>query len=236
MTAVLPVVEVFHSIQGEGIRVGEQSTFIRLAGCNLRCSWCDTPWSWSAEGVAGAERVELAALAERVRERAVVITGGEPMLHERRLPDLCGLLRERGVTTITVETNATRFSAELGPLVDLWSLSPKLPASGEVADVVTIGRFLEAAPGRVQLKFVIADGGPDWTAMWQLLDEVQASTAVPVIVQPDGLRDDYSDALRELAELVAADGGEYHGAPRRSLVRVLPQVHRVAWGAHARGV
>ena len=83
MSAALPVVELFHSIQGEGTRSGEPSTFIRLAGCNLRCVWCDTPYSWSAEGVRAAEQVAIDELASRVRERAVVLTGGEPMLHHR---------------------------------------------------------------------------------------------------------------------------------------------------------
>src|SRR3712207_9539509 len=104
---MLPLVELFHSLQGEGTRVGEPATFVRLAGCNLRCSWCDTPYSWSAEGVRDASRMSLDDVAGAVRERAVVLTGGEPLLHLRRLPRPVEAMRERGVEHVTVETNGT---------------------------------------------------------------------------------------------------------------------------------
>lgn len=232
----LPVVELFHSIQGEGSRVGEPSTFIRLAGCNLRCSWCDTPYSWSAEGVRSAERVSLPELASRVRERAVVLTGGEPMLHHRRLPALLDALRVNGVQHVTVETNATIYDEQLADRIDLWSLSPKLPGSGERADPECIARYLATMPDRTQLKFVLASVEQDWHAMWELLEQVALPAAVPVIVQPDGLRVDYDAALRELSEYVMADEDQYDDELRRARVRVIPQTHRVAWGARARGV
>lgn len=231
----LPVVELFHSIQGEGTRTGEPSTFIRFAGCNLRCTWCDTPYSWSREGVQAAVPHELDELADLVTERAVVLTGGEPMLHRRRLKPFIAALRARGVEHVTVETNATIFDPELLLDVDLWSLSPKLPGSGEVADTDTIGRYLRAAHDRTQLKFVIVEDG-DLDAMWQLLERVGEELPGPVLVQPDGTRSDYDAVLRVLVQQVMDDQGTWRGAPRRSLVRVMSQVHRVAWGPAARGV
>jgi organic radical activating enzyme len=234
-SGTLPVVELFHSIQGEGTRTGEPATFIRLAGCNLRCVWCDTPYSWSKEGVAGANHMGIDELADEVRERAVVLTGGEPMLHRRRLPLLIAAMRERGVNHVTVETNATIFDEAMAKDVDLWSLSPKLPGSGEVAEPDVIRQFIRGAAGRVQLKFVVL-GAEDLEDMWSLLDAVEAPLPLPVLVQPDGTRADYDAALRELAELVLADEETFLGEPRRSLVRVMSQVHRVAWGPAARGV
>jgi organic radical activating enzyme len=231
----LPVVELFHSIQGEGVRTGEPSTFIRLAGCNLRCSWCDTPYSWSKEGVRAAEQVGIEELADRVTERAVVLTGGEPMLHRRRLPALLAALRARGVEHVTVETNATIWDSELAHEVDLWSLSPKLPGSGEAADPATIARYLLGARDRTQLKFVVVAPG-DLDAMWALLEQVGEDLPGPVLVQPDGTREDYAQVLRILATEVLADEAEFRGVPRRSLTRVMGQVHRVAWGPAARGV
>ncbi|MCB0877650.1 MAG: 7-carboxy-7-deazaguanine synthase QueE [Thermoleophilia bacterium] len=232
----LPVVELFHSIQGEGSRTGEPSTFIRLAGCNLRCTWCDTPYSWSSEGVKAAEHVRLDELADRVTERAVVLTGGEPMLHRRRLPALIAALRERGVEHVTVETNATIYDPALAHDVDLWSLSPKLPGSGEGADAEVIGQYLRGASDRVQLKFVVTEE-QDLDAMWSLLEQVgEPLPASGVLVQPDGRREDYGQVLRVLAQQVLDDDGQWRGVPRRSLTRVMAQVHRVAWGAAARGV
>lgn len=232
----LPVVEIFHSIQGEGTRVGEPATFIRLAGCNLRCSWCDSGYSWSVDGLRDAVKLTLQDIAGQVRERAVVLTGGEPMLHHARLPQLVQLLRAHGVAHITIETNATVFEARLVDSVDLWSLSPKLPGSGEQIDHDTVQHYLESTTN-IQLKFVIANLPGDWHAMWMALERCGVvPESVPVIVQPDGMRDDYDIALRELAELVVQDEACYRGEPRRSLVRVVPQVHRVAWGRAARGV
>lgn len=253
----LPVVELFHSIQGEGIRVGEPATFIRLAGCNLRCSWCDTPYSWNREGLRSARRTPIDELAASARERAVVITGGEPMLHHRKLGALIDELRAHGTDRhVTVETNATIAAPDLMGAVDLWSLSPKLPGSGEPFPTDSVGEILDLAHAStasrertseragVQLKFVIVDLAADWAAMWQHLDELGIGLPtspgsrrdVPVLVQPDGYRDDYDAAIRELVELVAADDTLRAGVPRRSLVRVVPQIHRVAWGPAARGV
>lgn len=242
--STLPIVEMFHSIQGEGTRVGEQSTFIRLAGCNLRCTWCDTTYSWSVEGLRDAVATEISQIAADTRERAVVLTGGEPMLHAKKLPLLISALRSRGVDHITVETNGTLVpDAELADSIDLWSVSPKLPASGESFPLRSLTQFVEAAADRMQLKFVVADGASDYDALWSAVGELvesAPSAPLPLIVQPDGTRTDYDAALRELADLVAADDEfiSVSGAdrPRRSLVRVIPQVHRVAWGPAARGV
>mgnify|MGYP006276439725 CR=1 FL=1 len=240
----LPIIEIFHSIQGEGTRVGEPATFIRLAGCNLRCTWCDTPYSWSAEGVAAAAKRSISDIVAEVRESSVVITGGEPMLHARRLVPFIEALRTHGVQHVTIETNATIFDPSLAPHVDLWSLSPKLPASGESFPAQTVAEFLSAQAaaqlnGTVQLKFVCADVVADWDAMWTHLDEIAPAVleGVDILVQPDGLRDDYAGAIRELAEHVIADTAEgASGRARRSRVRIVPQVHRIAWGASARGV
>src|SRR5437016_9089538 len=116
--------ELFYSIQGEGKLAGVPSVFVRASGCNLRCTWCDTPYaSWDPEG----EDVPVADIVHRVRQfpaRHVVITGGEPMI----MPDiaaLCAALAETGLH-ITIETAATIF----GPVkLDLASLSPKLSNS-----------------------------------------------------------------------------------------------------------
>ncbi len=234
LPASLPIIEIFESIQGEGVRTGEPATFIRLAGCNLRCTWCDTTYSWSSEGIANAERMSPSDIAENIGTAAVVITGGEPLLHQKKLPALIGMIKdsERESTHVTVETNATICvdDDELIESVDLWSLSPKLPGSGEAPDSDALAWWLGATrPDRRQLKFVLADAEEDWQAMWALLEGQNGWDASPLVVQPNGMRDDYDQALRELVELVSKDR-------RSNFVRVLPQLHRVIWGNQARGV
>ena len=113
--------EMFRSIQGEGLLAGVVSGFIRTAGCNLRCGWCDTPYALAAEE---GREVELAAIMGQVRAwecRHVVVTGGEPLIAVE-LPRLTAALREDG-RHITVETNGLVYR----PMeCDLASLSPKL--------------------------------------------------------------------------------------------------------------
>ena len=114
--------EIFHSLQGEGILAGVPSVFVRTSGCNLRCWYCDTPYtSWAPEGV----EMSVAAVAEAVlrhRTRHVVVTGGEPLLAPD-LPELLARLADAG-RHITVETAATVFR----PIhCDLASLAQNFP-------------------------------------------------------------------------------------------------------------
>src|SRR5450756_2540160 len=120
----LKIAELFYSIQGEGSLVGVPSVFIRTSGCNLRCAWCDTPYtSWQPEGT----DLELDQILDEVAAlgaRHVVVTGGEPMI----APEIVALtwrLRTRGMH-ITIETAGTVFA----PVeCDLMSISPKLSNS-----------------------------------------------------------------------------------------------------------
>lgn len=131
--------EIFASIQGEGPTAGTPSVFARLALCNLRCSWCDSryTWDWERHDLA-EETVELPpeTVVEAVVElagdhvRNVVLTGGEPMLQPEALERVAASLTDRGFR-IEVETNGTvRPGPRLERLVDQWNVSPKLASSG----------------------------------------------------------------------------------------------------------
>ena len=119
----LKIIEIFASLQGEGLRQGEPTVFIRFSGCNLKCSFCDTRYAWNG----GRELTPFQALREihKIRNRYpadwVCLTGGEPLLQ-----DVSGLvkdLRQEGLK-IQVETNATLYR----PLtVDWYTVSPKPP-------------------------------------------------------------------------------------------------------------
>ena len=119
----LRINEAFVSLQGEGRLAGVPSTFVRVAGCNLRCAWCDSPHtSWNPTG----ERVELDELVRACAKgpRHVVLTGGEPLLFPGMI-ELARRLRAEGGHHVTFETAGTVAPDDLE--CDLVSISPKLP-------------------------------------------------------------------------------------------------------------
>ena len=116
-----PIVEIFRSIQGEGFNAGTPAVFVRLAGCNLNCSFCDT----DNNAVFLADSFQLKQMIDEIREKAplVIVTGGEPTLHD--LAPLSSSLRSLPVR-VAIETNGTRV---LRPdeKFDWVTVSPKTP-------------------------------------------------------------------------------------------------------------
>jgi 7-carboxy-7-deazaguanine synthase len=205
----LKIAELFYSLQGEGALVGVPSVFIRTSGCNLRCAWCDTPYtSWQPEGAEWS----LDRILDEVRAhpaRHVVVTGGEPMILPEVVP-LTERLRALG-RHITVETAGTVFR----PVAcDLMSISPKLsnstPAGPWAAQHDRLRIELDTLrelTGRYpyQLKFVIEKPGD--------LEEVRAVlTALAVggehvILMPEGTdREQLRERARWLAEICKEEG------------------------------
>src|SRR5208282_3058232 len=113
----MKISEIFYSIQGEGMLAGVPSVFVRTSGCNLRCTWCDTPYtSWNPEG----DDQPLGAILADVRRQPathVVVTGGEPMIQEG-IARLTGRLKDLGLH-ITMETAGTVHQP--GVVCDLMS-------------------------------------------------------------------------------------------------------------------
>ena len=121
----MKIAEIYLSIQGEGLLTGVESIFVRTSGCNLRCWFCDTPFtSWAPEGD-DMSVVEILARVDRFDCSHVVLTGGEPMLHAELVPLTDELRRRR--KHITIETAGTLY---LPVACDLMSISPKLAGSG----------------------------------------------------------------------------------------------------------
>ncbi len=182
---VLRVIETFGpTVQGEGALVGRAAYFLRLAGCNLTCVWCDTPFAWDATR-SDHRRPETAVTVERVLEdfttrsaavdtcvRHLVITGGEPLLQREALALLCVRLRDRG-WTVEVETSGTVSPGRLTELVDQFNVSPKLTHSGvdERARIrlAVLDEF--AANPRAVFKFVVQQA-PDILETAALLDRL----------------------------------------------------------------
>jgi 7-carboxy-7-deazaguanine synthase len=202
------IIETFHSLQGEGPFTGVRMTFIRTARCNLRCAWCDTPYSFGP----GRERSipSLVREVERNRTRYVCLTGGEPLL-QRESPTLVGALGRKGITTV-IETGG---SLDVRPYLDLprvvLSVDVKCPSSKMTAR----NRWANLPLLRPEdvLKFVIGDRA-DYLYAKRVLRTYRGPAAV--VFQPVW----GTDAGR-LADWVLKD---------RLDVRVLLQEHKVLWG------
>ena len=184
--------EIFASIQGEGALTGVPSVFVRTSGCNLRCDWCDTPYtSWSPEGEHLSLDDVLAEVQSHSPIRHAVLTGGEPMI-ARHLDTLAAHLKDLG-HHITIETAGTVFKPILA---DLFSISPKLsnsrPTRGPEAwktrheetrlQPDAIRGLMEAAD--YQLKFVVS--APDDLDEIETLLETLDPIPSKVLLMPEG--------------------------------------------------
>jgi 7-carboxy-7-deazaguanine synthase len=187
--------EIFHSIQGEGSLMGVPSVFVRTSGCNLRCTWCDTPYaSWEPEG----EQIAIEELVTKILQypsRHVVLTGGEPLIAKdmRRLAET---LKAQG-KHITIETAGT--IAPEGIACDLASISPKLshstPKTNQIeAAWVERHENLRLQPEILrewvtrypfQLKFVVA-GEQDLEEIDDLLAKLGEIAPENVFLMPEG--------------------------------------------------
>jgi 7-carboxy-7-deazaguanine synthase len=150
----LPVNEIFYSLQGEGTLAGVPSVFIRLAGCPIQCSWCDTRYAWD---VRKARPMTIDEILVKIREyptRHVVLTGGEPLIHPA-VTELTARLK-RLAFHVTLETAGIVYRKVR---CDLLSLSPKLPRSvpGKTTFRPAILKKLIAAAKAVQVKFVVGN-------------------------------------------------------------------------------
>jgi 7-carboxy-7-deazaguanine synthase len=223
--------EIFYSLQGEGALVGVPSVFVRTSGCNLRCVWCDTPYtSWAPEG----EDWSIDRILETVdsfRATHVVVTGGEPMIAPQ-IGELTNHLRERGLH-ITIETAGT---VNTPVACDLMSISPKLKNStplerdggrwaqqhdrlrwqpSVIKDLITTYSY--------QLKFVIADP-QDLAEVSQIRDSLNVPRS-QILLMPEGTS---IETIRRrgpwLAEICKEQG-----------YRFSPRLHVDLWG-NKRGV
>jgi 7-carboxy-7-deazaguanine synthase len=188
----MKIAEIFYSIQGEGMLAGVPSVFVRTSGCNLRCSWCDTPYaSWSPEG----EDRPLGGILADVRRRwatHVVVTGGEPMIHDEMV-QLTRRLKDFDLH-ITIETAGTVYQ----PVTcDLMSISPKLSNStphrregGRWAAQHDRLRYQPDVLRRLmaeypyQLKFVVS-APEDLNEIETILNETEADRS-RVVLMPEG--------------------------------------------------
>lgn len=165
-TKTYPVVETFHSLQGEGAWAGCSAFFIRLGGCDVHCPWCDQKETWPETGHPQTAVETLVSQALTVKPAFVVITGGEPLLHD--LTDLCGGLQAQGLR-LHLETSGAH--APTGQF-DWITLSPK-PYKPPVPEIY---------PRASELKVIIAT--PD-DLPWAEREAAKVGADVPCYLQPE---------------------------------------------------
>ena len=213
---MLTVNEIFHSIQGESTYAGQPCVFVRLTACDLRCTWCDTPYAFT-EG----RKMSLDEVVDRVREYGcdvVEITGGEPLLQKEVYPLMERLLDEG--RTVMLETGG-HLSADEVPAGVVRVIDIQCPGSGESARVHWPN--LERLRSSDELKFVIRDRADyefarEVVAKHHLLSRCAAVHFSPV----HGVLE-----AKQLAEWILAD---------RLSVRLQLQVHKYIWSPETRGV
>jgi 7-carboxy-7-deazaguanine synthase len=228
------ITEIFKSIQGEGTRAGLPCIFVRLTGCNLRCTWCDTAYAFH-----GGKKMSVREVLARVDELAgrvempgtpaavplVELTGGEPLLQEE-IYALSEELLAAGYS-VMIETSGERFVGEL-PREVIKIVDVKCPDSGE-PDTFEM-RNLEALSENDEVKFVLStrrdyEFARDFTAEHGLARRVKQVLFSPVFEDPQGKWPGLEPRL--LVEWILADG-----LP----VRLGLQLHKFIWDPATKGV
>ncbi len=214
------LLEIFNSLQGEGPNIGKPATFVRLAGCPLRCVWCDTKYSWDVNSGVELPPGDIVKRALELGLRShVVITGGEPMIWTGRgLEELACALSGMG-STVEVETSgAYPPSRGLDQCVSYYDVSPKLSNSGVHMRLALNALGWYAKSDKAWFKFVVAGPRDVDEAL-----EVASTFSIPlerVMLMPLA-------ASPEEQRAVLASIWDY--AVSRGL-RVTPRLHIYVWG------
>jgi len=228
------ITEIFKSIQGEGARAGLPCIFVRLTGCNLRCTWCDTAYAFHGGKKMSVEEVtarvdELSGRNTEGKRRSSVplveLTGGEPLLQEE-IYELADRLLAAGYT-VMIETSGERFVGRL-PRAVIKIVDVKCPDSGEPETFEM--RNLDALTGQDEVKFVIStrrdyEFARNFTAEHRLAECVKQVLFSPVFAGPEGKWPGLE--ARTLVEWMLADG-----LP----VRLGLQLHKFIWDPATKGV
>ena len=210
----LNINEIFGpTIQGEGPHAGQLVGFLRVAGCNLTCSWCDTPYSWDWERFDRNEeshKTEIADIADQLLAMGIsrlILTGGEPLLQQHAYPELFALTGLK----IDVETNGTRVpKPETIEAVDLFCVSPKLAHAGDPTERRVVPEAYKAFSalakrGKAIFKFV-AEQESDLDEVQGLVDQFEIPKE-SVWIMPEGITiKNHIQHLQELANPVVSRG------------------------------
>jgi 7-carboxy-7-deazaguanine synthase len=204
--------EIFYSLQGEGFLAGVPSVFVRLAGCPLRCRWCDTKYAWDQTAGTAYSIAKIVELVQKWLCKFVVITGGEPMINSE-LPQLVQELKANG-KHITIETAGIVYIPDMP--CDLMSISPKLsnstPDDAKLAathddsrlDVAVLRELIDNY--KYQLKFVV-DSRDDVPEIQQTIEKIGNVDLEKVMLMPQAAtRDELLAKSPMVAEICKSTG------------------------------
>jgi 7-carboxy-7-deazaguanine synthase len=225
------LIELYKSVQGESSFAGLPCIFVRLAGCNLRCSWCDSEYTFTG-GKPFTEDEVVAQLEALSPCKLVEFTGGEPMLQARELLPLMERLLAQGYT-LMIETSGERPLAEVPKAVHKI-VDVKCPGAGSAANSFRMEN-LEALTGNDEVKFVISDRADyefarDFIrayAVEQKAGQILLSPAFQKIPSPLRTADNMALDPRKLVEWMLEDG-----LPARLSL----QIHKFIWEPQKKGV
>jgi 7-carboxy-7-deazaguanine synthase len=215
--AEINISEIFYSIQGEGLLAGWPSVFIRLAGCPLRCKYCDTEYALDSSAGAKMSIDLIIKKAMKFSPRFIVITGGEPLVSPQ-ISLLCKKIKEQN-THITIETAGIKYIANLP--CDLMSISPKLSNAHDNEQnkngYLKIDQLKELiANYDYQLKFVM-EKIEDITEVYQLLNDLKDVDRSKVLLMPQAKNiSEYLRISPLIVELCKANGFTF--SPRLQLI------------------
>jgi 7-carboxy-7-deazaguanine synthase len=214
---VLRITEIFRSIQGESTHAGRPCTFVRLTGCPMRCTWCDSEYTFT-----GGEHVSVDEVLKQVRDfgcRLVEVTGGEP-LAQREAFDLIKRLCDESYEVL-IETGGYLSTEDLDQRAKVI-LDVKCPASGE-AEQNHWPNLTRLRPDLDEVKFVVADRA-DWDFARQVVKEYDLERrARSILISPAWEQVN----LQDLAQWIVDSGMN---------LRMQLQMHKYIWGPDARGV
>lgn len=216
----MKVVEIFESIDGEGIFAGFPATFIRLYGCNLRCSYCDSEYSFSGNNYTEMAIEDIVQKAQQYNHKHITLTGGEPLIH-KDVEKLIRALAGRNFK-VNIETNgAVDISSYLKKRNVLFTLDYKCPSSG-MEDKMLAGNFLNVRKCDV-VKFVVGNSD-DLNTAEKIIKEYNLNENCNVFLSP-------VFGKIEPVEIV-----DFILKRHLEGVRVQLQLHKYIWDPNQRGV
>ncbi len=221
----IPMVEIFETVEGEGTRAGFPTVFVRLFGCNLRCSWCDTKYSYPPEEAESVMTIdEIVEQVRTYRSTHVCLTGGEPLLYGEKSAALIeALLDIERLTDLHIETNGaidlTMFMDRIHSPKVRYIMDYKLPDSGE-SDAMIVSNFAKLRK-QDELKFVIGSDR-DFEEAVRILEEYPTE-ALPM----------FSPVWETMPPAKLVQRMLDHGL---SHVKLNMQLHKIIWDPAMRGV